>query len=450
VDIDQEDSELESSVTVHRKKSRIKKIREKWNSLFFIPIEVINKKSNRNRDGLQIYKELLCKACSYVFHNRSNIKVHNEKYHKTANSHAQASLTSNRSNANSSRSQGTRSSYPKPKHRLVDVVDLDDDDDDNDEEDDSDIEVLDDKNERRGSNYFNKDPLELVQLAKTSMFQPQIFLLGDLTKIIKNQNKEIPAQVDNITERVLRSKKSNNSLSVANTPTSIQSENAPNNKKRTLSSNGKSPINWRNVIFGQKKIEKSKRVLDSDSSPLKKKPFKPVSLLEKFNKSAGNGNDSVDSGIDITDTSFNPYASESISLSPITLTESPKKSRIRVRDFARMTDNDKSIQQVPEQETDDIVEVASFDRVNNSTRKMFQDIASSPSLQPAKKKKILETSQIDISIMSVDGDDIMDDSDDVIQVSPHAQIDTFMNQLQTFSKKLTSTPKNTIEIVDIV
>jgi len=448
VDIDQEDSELESSVTVHRKKSRIKKIREKWNSLFFIPIEVINKKSNRNRDGLQIYKELLCKACSYVFHNRSNIKVHNEKYHKTANSHVQASFTSNRSATNSSRSQGNRSLYPKPKNRFVDVVDLDDDDD---EEDNSDIEVLDDKNERRDSNYFNKDSLELVQIAKTSKFQPQIFLLGDLTKIIKNQNKEIPTQVgDIITERVLRSKKSNNSLSVANTPTSIQSENAANNKKRTLtlSNDGKSPINWRNVIFGQKKNDKSKRVLDSDSSPLKKKPFKPVSLLEKFNKSAGN--DSVDSGIDITDTSFNPYASESISLSPITLTESPKKSRIRVRDFARMAENGKSIQQVPEQETDDIVEVASFDRVNNSTRKMFQDIASSPSLQPAKKKKILETSQIDISIMSVDGDDIMDDSDDVIQVSPHAQIDTFMNQLQTFSKKLTSTPKNTIEIVDIV
>ena len=82
---------------------------------------------------------------------------------------------------------------------------------------------------------------------------------------------------------------------------------------------------------------------------------------------------------------------------------------------------------------------------------MFQDIASSPSLQPApKKKKILETSSIDISIMSVDGEDIIDDSDDVIQMSPHAQIDTFMNQLQTFSKKLTSTPKNTVEIVDLV
>ena len=84
VDIDQEDSELESSVTVHRKKSRIKKIREKWNALFFIPIDVINKKSNRSRDGLQAYKELVCKACSYVFHNRANIKVHTEKYHRNA------------------------------------------------------------------------------------------------------------------------------------------------------------------------------------------------------------------------------------------------------------------------------------------------------------------------------------------------------------------------------
>ena len=445
VDIDQEDSELESSVTVHRKKSRIKKIREKWNALFFIPIDVINKKSNRSRDGLQAYKELVCKACSYVFHNRANIKVHTEKYHRNASSQAQTSFTSNRNNQ--SRSQRSRTSYQKPKHNVVDIVDLDDDDDS------SDIEVLDDKNDSRGSNLLNKDSLELMQLAKTSHFQPQVFLLSDLTRIIKNQNNEISVPVHNTSERILRSKKSNNSLPVANSPTSIQSENAKSNKKRDLPSNEKSQINWRNVIFGQKKNEKPKRALVADSSPVKKKPFKPVSLLEKFNKSAENGNDSVDSGIEISDTSFNPFASESFSLSPITLTESPKRSRIRVRDFAKMTDNDASIQEVPEQEMEDndIVEIASYDGVNNSTRKMFQDIASSPSLQPApKKKKILETSSIDISIMSVDGEDIIDDSDDVIQMSPHAQIDTFMNQLQTFSKKLTSTPKNTVEIVDLV
>jgi len=541
-----------------RKKPRKKKCRDKWSALHFVPLDVINYKSSRGRIGLKIYKDLLCKICDAVGHTRNSLKLHNDIYHRRDSGPSPPAPALVR------RMNTAKNKYKKRKTTVLCTVDLDDDTDDTEEEEESEIvidcgesmsknlqpekndeeiEILEDEVAaapvtRAKASTKNKDFTDLLELAKSSLFQPEVSLWNGLSKAIKKANVKSPspglnrtytkkycdmkdklvsvmsssvskeknkkvgklnnadvAKIDKEDEILLldldssnrRSKedaknKESNEILLLETPRS--NKNATKNNKRPLSSSLKKSVHklldWSSIIQGKNSNEKSNMV--EAASPARKKPFKPVSLLDKFNDSSTRD----DSG----------YGSPS----PITAKNppTPPRPQIRVRDFANTLHE-------PDVSTPDpdISVLIDEDDANNSTSQMFMDIVSSPTILKLGKKKqktfedclvfdksgddndvsivsagdVQEITPTNISVIqhagakSVESDDdiiVEDNSPTVIvrkvsdinsdsSLSPKSQSANFLDQLQSFSqRKFTSTPKTTkpatgyIQIVDIL
>ena len=504
----------ETSRAIAKKKSRKKKIRDKWSLLHFVPLDVINYKSSRGRIGLKIYKDLLCKVCDAVGHTRNSLKLHNEIYHRRDSGSAPAPVK---------KVNPLRNKYKKRKTTVLCTVDLDDDEDDDEEEDEAaeeeividcgeslnktsekndEIEILEDDVavesppvSQTKPSVKNTDSTELELLANMSAFQPEVSLWNGLNKAIKKAQKSkspSPALNRTFTKKycemkdrlvsVIRGssskskekekKKDEDEILLLETPPSSKKESKNKNNKRPLSSLKKSvtkSIDWSSIITQKPNLNES-----IPSSPVRKKPFKPVSLLDKFNDSTSTKDDSGYVG----------------SPSPITSKNPPPRPQIRVRDFAN-TLHEPDVSS-PEPEISVLIDE---NDANNSTSQMFMDIVSSPTIQELgkKKKKTIPArndslEDNDVSIISV-GEDIQEvspenisviphiqadpeDEDDIIvednqvqvlvrkitedsNVSPKSRCDNFLNQLHSFSKrKFTSTPKakpvTDIQIVEIL
>ena len=102
-------SDEETSEPVIKKKTRAKKVRDKWTSMFFAPMEVINSRKKVGgrlapRNGLSMYRELICKSCNHLSHSRLAARVHSDTCHHftKTNSPQQPCLKRNKSLQNAS------------------------------------------------------------------------------------------------------------------------------------------------------------------------------------------------------------------------------------------------------------------------------------------------------------------------------------------------------------
>ena len=498
------DAETEASLAVIKKKSRKKKVHDKWNALYFVPLDVINSRSrgsvrNGPRGGLQIYKDLLCKLCARLSHGRQNLRLHNETHHKLlepSNKSHNASLYNSK--------HRTKASKKKRVHRVLEVVDLDDEEDDDEDEgagSDDDVEILEQDSLMSRSVVGGKTDAELEMLARSSLFQPQIYLSSSLNKAIRRENKQQQQQLET-TSAVNKSKTRENKKQqqqqqpATSTPTTSELNKSISDQYKTFKDKLKSLVNSRskskkNCTPAQNKksnkrslsVDKSVDVVDVEnesvvdwslvisgghqdesvsagsinessssgsSSPVKKKRFKPSSLLNRFNDSSKN-----DSGIDVRSedtsdifspvmkirdkqpTTSTPTTSSPTTLTPTTSTPTTTRTFLSVRDFAKTSSLDDSI---VIEETDE-----NKDQASELLARCFTSTGSNQQQQQ---------NSLDNSVV------MLDDEDDVearaSKDSPTSRIDSFVNTLKNLSK-FTSTPKqqqqqqqaSDIEIVEV-
>ena len=510
--MEEKDANLEPAF---RKKQRRKKNQEKWNSLHFVPLDVINfrKKVNgrlNNRKGLEIHRDLACKLCAKVFHTRNAIRLHSEKHHTRTPSAVPllSSKSNSRMTANATRSQAAYRRGTQPPE----TVELDDESDDDDAgvelledetrvanssegtknastlssqpsnpshesvTEDTGIEVLEDESRLANSSVGSKDTDELTELAKSSLFQPEVTLSLDLTKAIKKHKpKESPTPAPRALNETYTKHNSsfNSALASLLKPVGTEDEkcktnskgNSKNKKtkgsKRPLSSENKTSgnqeekeIDWSAVIRGNE-IEETKKIKKSvcSSSPVKKKTFKPVSLLDKFNDSTRD-----DSGIDDSGIVVSPI------LKPVT--KSPKRPLIRVRDFARATNEpDISIVELEEKERNNSTSAMFFDIVEDMRHKLKEREHRKRNRSVVGLDESMEESEISvINPREEEEDDIVtldvDAFDSGIGQSSAKRLKgNRAKRGKSVKRKITSTPKpvtrsmspdNDIEIVDIV
>ena len=510
----EQDANLEPAL---RKKQRRKKNQEKWNSLHFVPLDVINfrKKVNgrlNNRKGLEIHRDLACKLCAKVFHTRNAIRLHSEKHHSRKPSAVPLLTTKSNSRvtASATRSQAAYRRGTQPPE----TVELDDESDDDDAgvevledetrvanssegtknastlspqpsspshervtvTEDTGIEVLEDESRLANSSVGSKDTDELTELAKSSLFQPEVGLSLDLTKAIKKHRpKGSPAAAPRALNETYTKHNSsfNSALASLLKPTETEDENCKTNSKvnsknkktkgskRPLSSEKKTSgkqeekeIDWSAVIRGNE-VEETKKMKKSvcSSSPVKKKTFKPVSLLDKFNDSTRN-----DSGIDDSGIVVSPI------LKPVT--KSPKRPLIRVRDFARATNEpDISIVELEEKESNNSTSAMFFDIVEDMRHKLKEREHRKRDHSVVGLDESMEESEISvINPREGEEDDIVTLDEDAFesslgQSSAKRLKGNKAKRSKSVKRKITSTPKpvtrsmcpdNDIEIVDIV
>ena len=484
------DAETEASLAVIKKKSRKKKVHDKWNALYFVPLDVINSRSrgsvrNGPRGGLQIYKDLLCKLCARLSHGRQNLRLHNETHHKLL----EPSYKSHNASLYNSKHR-TKASKKKRVHRVLEVVDLDDEEDDDEDEgagSDDDVEILEQDSLMSRSVVGGKTDAELEMLARSSLFQPQIFLSSSLNKAIRRETKQQQQQQLETTSAVNKSKTRENKKqqqqqqpatsspttselnksisdqyktfkdklkSLVNSRSKSKKNSTPalnkKSNKRSLSVDksvdvvdveNESVVDWSLVISGGHQDESvsagsiNESSSSGSSSPVKKKRFKPSSLLNRFNDSSKN-----DSGIDVRSEDSSDIFSPVMKIrdkQPTTSTPTTTRTFLSVRDFAKTSSLDDSI---VVEETDE-----NKDQASELLARCFTSTGSNQQQQQ---------NSLDNSVV------MLDDEDDVearaSKDSPTSRIDSFVNTLKNLSK-FTSTPKqqqqqqqaSDIEIVEV-
>ena len=417
--------EAKTSEPAIKKKLRVKKVKDKWCSMYYVPLDVINYRKKVGgrlapRNGLAMYRDLACKSCGHVSHSRHAAQIHEDTWHRKEISDittVQRRRTSPRSNF------ATRISArinQRKSHEILEVVSLDEDeeeDQDSDKSFEGHVEVLEEESALSNSTIGKKTHSELDELAKSSLFQPEIGLSLALTKAIRKEklknnteleekNSPTPELNTTFTKKCSTIRSTISSLLGAGgeddrhknrqTESPVEIEETPvrrsrrlesifsnKGKKRPLSGLKKSVqkvIDWSAVIRGKEaespatvtsaspSRKKPQQTAVSSASPARKRPFKPVSLLNRFNNSVS-GNSENDSGLGDSD--------QSSECSPVQSLRTPS---IRVRSFAA-TSSRNNIREPDISVISPIIIPEREMETNNSTSKMFMDIFSSPSLQ---------------------------------------------------------------------
>ena len=249
---DEEDNSVGSWL---RKKSRRKKVRDKWNSLYFVPFEVINQRKTLEglakkgpRGGVQLYKELHCRECGQVFHSRHNQHTHTRRPEKVAR-------------------EGDKRERASAVYDICEEITIED------EEEDSEVTCIDPESPLPVSS-------ELESLCRTSLIQPEVSLSLSLKTAIRREDKErenlnLSQEICNIKEKLVA---------------------LFSNRQRQGQDRGvkKAVSGWSKILKGKGTKRQNDPSKPTQSpctetekavqSPARKKPFRPVSLLHKFNE----------------------------------------------------------------------------------------------------------------------------------------------------------------------
>ena len=274
-----------------RKKSRGKKIRDKWSFLYFVPLDVINYRSKFSgqtktgpRLGVQLYRDLTCRVCLQVFHSRQILSAHSKDFHgrpsQSVNTNTRGGLSTN----------------------TVCEITIDDDEDEEEE-----ITCLEPPDTSAAS------PLSSQQsLFSSALFQPEVSLSLSVTKAIRNADKESTevrrGKNRSISTGISNIKNKFASLLVSGGKVKKQLQGTRENKEENrlnISSIKKTVIDWSAVLAGKgtkrasegRKGDESPLILTDKAvqSPARKKAFRPKSLLNKFNEATGNSDGTVSS-----------------------------------------------------------------------------------------------------------------------------------------------------------
>ena len=141
-------SNEEISEPVIKKKTRAKKSRDKWTSMFFAPMEVINSRKKvwgrlAPRTGLSMYRDLMCKTCNHLSRSRQAARIHTDTWHsKNTISSPQTCLKRNKSSLQNARSPPSSDFATRLRSRLNDkksqeVVTLDEEEEEQEDLDQS-------------------------------------------------------------------------------------------------------------------------------------------------------------------------------------------------------------------------------------------------------------------------------------------------------------------------
>ena len=255
-----------------RKKTRQKKLRDKWNSLYFLPFDVINERKTLAgqakkgpRSGNQLYKELNCKDCGQVFHSRYNHSNHSDQ---STHSYHNVHIT-NSAKVLSEKSSTRRASRV---HDTCEEITIDDDDDE--------VTCIDPESPVSVS-------AELESLSRSSLFQPEVSLSLSLTSAMRREDRKrekvnLSKEICNIKEKLValfsagerRSGEERRGSAVSSVKKAVSSLTKVLAGKGTKRRNeGRKP--------GQSPLTLSERYVQS---PARKKPFRPISLLHRFNE----------------------------------------------------------------------------------------------------------------------------------------------------------------------
>ena len=425
--------EAKSSEPAIKKKLRVKKVKDKWCSMYYVPLDVINYRKKVGgrlapRNGLAMYRDLACKSCRHVSHSRHAAQIHADTWHRKEFSDittVQRRQSLNQS-YNTNRRTSPRSNFAtrisarlnqNKSHEVLEVVSLEDEEEDldNDKSFEGHVEVLEEESALSNSTVGKKTHSELDELAKSSLFQPEIGLSLALTKAIRKEklknnaeleeeNSPTPELNTTFTKKcsTIRStissllgggeddrhknRETQSPVEIEETPVRrsrrLESILSNKGKKRPLSGLKKSVqkvIDWSAVIRGKEAESpasvssaspsgKKPQETSVSASPARKRPFKPVSLLNRFNSSVSSNSEN-DSGLGDSD--------QSSECSP---SQRPRTPSIRVRSFAA-TSSRNNIREPDISVISPIIIPEREMETNNSTSKMFMDIFSSPSLQ---------------------------------------------------------------------
>ena len=425
--------EAKSSEPAIKKKLRVKKVKDKWCSMYYVPLDVINYRKKVGgrlapRNGLAMYRDLACKSCRHVSHSRHAAQIHADTWHRKEFSDittVQRRQSLNQS-YNTNRRTSPRSNFAtrisarlnqNKSHEVLEVVSLEDEEEDldNDKSFEGHVEVLEEESALSNSTVGKKTHSELDELAKSSLFQPEIGLSLALTKAIRKEklknnaeleekNSPTPELNTTFTKKcsTIRStissllgggeddrhknRETQSPVEIEETPVRrsrrLESILSNKGKKRPLSGLKKSVqkvIDWSAVIRGKEAespasvssaspSRKKPQETSVSASPARKRPFKPVSLLNRFNSSVSSNSEN-DSGLGDSD--------QSSECSPV---QRPGPPSIRVRSFAA-TSSRNNIREPDISVISPIIIPEKEMETNNSTSKMFMDIFSSPSLQ---------------------------------------------------------------------
>ena len=425
--------EAKSSEPAIKKKLRVKKVKDKWCSMYYVPLDVINYRKKVGgrlapRNGLAMYRDLACKSCRHVSHSRHAAQIHADTWHRKEFSDittVQRRQSLNQS-YNTNRRTSPRSNFAtrisarlnqNKSHEVLEVVSLEDEEEDldNDKSFEGHVEVLEEESALSNSTVGKKTHSELDELAKSSLFQPEIGLSLALTKAIRKEklknnaeleekNSPTPELNTTFTKKcsTIRStissllgggeddrhknRETQSPVEIEETPVRrsrrLESILSNKGKKRPLSGLKKSVqkvIDWSAVIRGKEAESpasvssaspsgKKPQETSVSASPARKRPFKPVSLLNRFNSSVSSNSEN-DSGLGDSD--------QSSECSPVQRLRTPS---IRVRSFAA-TSSRNNIREPDISVISPIIIPEKEMETNNSTSKMFMDIFSSPSLQ---------------------------------------------------------------------
>ena len=380
------------------------------------------------RNGLAMYRDLACKSCRHVSHSRHAARIHADTWHRKEFSDittVQRRQSLNQS-YNTNRRTSPRSNFAtrisarlnqNKSHEVLEVVSLEDEEEDldNDKSFEGHVEVLEEESALSNSTVGKKTHSELDELAKSSLFQPEIGLSLALTKAIRKEklknnaeleekNSPTPELNTTFTKKcsTIRStissllgggeddrhknRQTESPVEIEETPVRrsrrLESILSNKGKKRPLSGLKKSVqkvIDWSAVIRGKEAESpasvssaspsgKKPQETSVSASPARKRPFKPVSLLNRFNSSVSSNSEN-DSGLGDSD--------QSSECSPVQRLRTPS---IRVRSFAA-TSSRNNIREPDISVISPIIIPEREMETNNSTSKMFMDIFSSPSLQ---------------------------------------------------------------------
>ena len=254
-----------------RKKTRQKKLRDKWNSLYFLPFDVINERKTLTgqakkgpRSGNQLYKELNCKDCGQVFHSRNN---HSNHSNQSTRSYHNDHITS--AKILSEKSSTRRASRVRD---ICEEITIDDEDDE--------VTCIDPESPVSVS-------AELESLSRSSLFQPEVSLSLSLTTAIRKEDRErekvnLSKEICTIKEKLVslfsvgerRSGEERRGSAVSSVKKAVSSLTKVLTGKGTKRRNeGRKP--------GQSPQALIERYVQS---PARKKPFRPISLLHRFNE----------------------------------------------------------------------------------------------------------------------------------------------------------------------
>ena len=454
--IPKEHNEEDSSVgSWFRKKSRRKKIQNKWSSLYFVPLNVINYRrtlagqtKKGPRAGNQLFRDLTCRDCGQVFHSRQIQSSHYETFHIRA-ARSQTSGTETKR-----KYKGSAVGYEEitidddddsdgevtciePEAEVSLSDDLKDDDEVTCIEPELEVSQSDDLEDDSEVTCIESDPEvsqsdDLKDLSRSAVFQPKVSLRLSLTKAMRKAAKDeeepgVSRETSTISDKLValfshRSRSSHLSSlkkklegwtsALAARGTKRQSDRQSNSRQSDSRRSDSRQSDSKQSDSGQSN-SRQRQTFSAGSekslqSPLRKKPFRPVSLLNKFNAA----DDSAPGGSVV---------------SVVSGDKDKNRSDVGV--------NDVDIVTLDEEVTEDIVTLDE----NNPTL--------NDSVEAADKE---EEDLILVSDSDSGGEmDISRDS----ELSPHSKELTLMKKFKTFSKKKHSSSlsrkQNIVDFIDV-